>query len=166
MVVRHGIEGEKDEVAKRRALLRALPCLTQQRCTAVVPPSVDFGNLGEGKDILIATKLPSGFFSRTESMPQALEASLARLGRKSVELYQHHFPSSQVSIPKLMDLMADAVKAGKIKAVGVSNYSAAQMRIAHAALAKHGIALASNQVEYSLLHRHPEVNGVLDSLPS
>src|SRR5512136_457273 len=62
-----------------------------------------------------------------------------------------------------MELMADAVEAGKVKAVGVSNYSAEQMRIAHAALAKRGIPLASNQVEYSLLHRQPEVNGVLDA---
>ena len=62
-----------------------------------------------------------------------------------------------------MDLMADAVKAGKIKAVGVSNYTAEQMRLAHAELAKHGIPLASNQVEYSLLHRQPEANGVLDA---
>ena len=59
--------------------------------------------------------------------------------------------------------MADAVEAGKIKAVGVSNYSAEQMRTAHAALARRGIPLASNQVEYSLLHRQPEVNGVLDA---
>jgi aryl-alcohol dehydrogenase-like predicted oxidoreductase len=56
--------------------------------------------------------------------------------------------------------MADAVEAGKIKAVGVSNYSAGQLRIAHAALAERGVSLASNQVEYSLLHRAPEVNGV------
>jgi aryl-alcohol dehydrogenase-like predicted oxidoreductase len=62
-----------------------------------------------------------------------------------------------------MDLLADAVEAGKIKAVGVSNYSAEQMRAAHAALARRGIPLASNQVEYSLLHRQPEVNGVLDA---
>ena len=62
-----------------------------------------------------------------------------------------------------MDLLADAVEAGKVKAVGVSNYSAEQMREAHAALAKRGIPLASNQVEYSLLHRQPEVNGVLDA---
>jgi aryl-alcohol dehydrogenase-like predicted oxidoreductase len=41
----------------------------------------------------------------------------------------------------------------------VSNYSAAQLRVAHAALAERGIPLASNQVEYSLLHRQPEVNG-------
>ena len=37
------------------------------------------------------------------------------------------------------------------------------MRIAHAALAQRGIPLASNQVEYSLLHRRPETNGVLDT---
>jgi aryl-alcohol dehydrogenase-like predicted oxidoreductase len=55
------------------------------------------------------------------------------------------------------------VEAGKVKAVGVSNYSAAQMREAHSALAKRGIPLASNQVEYSLLHRQPETNGVLDA---
>ena len=67
----------------------------------------------------------------------------------------HHFPSRWVSIPKLMDLMADAVERGKVRAVGVSNYSAAQMRLAHASLAERGIPLASNQVEYSLLHRHP-----------
>jgi aryl-alcohol dehydrogenase-like predicted oxidoreductase len=62
-----------------------------------------------------------------------------------------------------MDLLADAVEAGKIKAVGVSNYSAEQMRLAHAALSRRGIPLASNQVEYSLLHRQPEVNGVLEA---
>ena len=121
------------------------------------------GELARGQDIVIATKFPPGPFYRTQSLPKELEASLARLGRNSVDLYQHHFPSGLVSIPKLMDLMADAVKAGKIKAVGVSNYSAEQMRIAHAALAKRGIPLASNQVQYSLLHRQPEINGVLDA---
>lgn len=62
-----------------------------------------------------------------------------------------------------MDLMADAFDAGRVRAVGVSNYSAEQMRIAHAALADRGMALASNQVEYSLLHRKPETDGVLDT---
>lgn len=121
------------------------------------------GELVRDKDVLIATKFPAGFFSRTGSMPKDLDASLARLGRSSVELYQHHYPSRWISIPKLMALMADAVEMGKVKAVGVSNYSAEQMRIAHAALAERGIPLASNQVEYSLLHRQPEVNGVLDA---
>ncbi len=62
-----------------------------------------------------------------------------------------------------MEKLADAVEAGNVKTVGVSNYSAEQMREAHAALARRGIPLASNQVEYSLLHRQPEVNGVLDA---
>lgn len=121
------------------------------------------GELARHKDVVIATKFPPGLRSRAEDMPRALDASLARLGRSSVDLYQHHFPSGRVSIPKLMALMADAVETGKVKAVGVSNYSAEQMRIAHAALAGRGVALASNQVEYSLLHRQPEVNGVLDA---
>ncbi len=121
------------------------------------------GELARGHDIVIATKFPPSPFSRTEDMPHMLDASLARLGRSWVDLYQHHFPSSRVSIPNLMALMADAVEAGKVKAVGVSNYSAEQMRLAHAALARRGIPLASNQVEYSLLHRQPEVNGVLDA---
>lgn len=121
------------------------------------------GELARGKDVLIATKFPPGPFTGTERLPKALDASLARLGRDSVDLYQHHFPSGRVSIPKLMDLMADSVEAGKVKAVGVSNYSAEQMHIAHAVLAKRGIPLASNQVQYSLLHRQPETNGVLDA---
>jgi aryl-alcohol dehydrogenase-like predicted oxidoreductase len=119
------------------------------------------GELARGKDVVIATKFPASVFARTGSMPKDLEASIARLGR--VDLYQHHFPFRFVSIPQLMELMADAVEAGKIKAVGVSNYSAAQMREAHTVLARRGIPLASNQVEYSLLQRRPETNGVLDA---
>jgi len=121
------------------------------------------GELAEGKDVLIATKFPAGFFSRATSLPATLEVSLARLRRPVVDLYQIHFASRWMSIPTLMNLMADAVEAGKVRAVGVSNYSAAQLRTAHAALSRRGIPLASNQVQYSLLHRQPERNGVLDT---
>jgi len=121
------------------------------------------GELSRGKDVLIATKFPGGFSFKEEDLPKQLAASLARLGRDSIELYQHHFPMPRLSIPKLMVQLADVVEAGKVKAVGVSNYSAELMREAHAALAKRGIPLASNQVEYSLLKRQPEVNGVLDA---
>lgn len=121
------------------------------------------GELARGKDVLIASKFPGGFSFRAEGFPKELEASLARLGRSTIDLYQHHFPARGLSIPTLMDQLADAVEAGKVKAVGVSNYSAEQMREAHAALGKRGIPLASNQVEYSLLHRQPETNGVLDA---
>lgn len=88
--------------------------------------------------------------------------TLTRLRRDSIDLYQHHYPNVK-SIPDLMNRVADAVEAGKIKAVGVSNYSVEQMREAHASLAKRGIPLASNQVEYSLLNRKPEVNGIMDA---
>jgi aryl-alcohol dehydrogenase-like predicted oxidoreductase len=50
-----------------------------------------------------------------------------------------------------------------IRAVGVSNCSAAQMRRAASRLARYHISLAANQVYYNLLHRQPEVNGVLDA---
>ena len=121
------------------------------------------GELARQRDVFIATKYPSVFSFRVEDFPKELEATLARLGRESIDLYQHHYPNPRLSIPKLMDKVADAVEAGKVKAVGVSNYSAKQMREAHTALAKRGIPLASNQVEYSLLHRKPEVDGVLDA---
>lgn len=121
------------------------------------------GELARGQDVLIASKFPSGFTFRAEALPKEIDGSLARLGRDAIDLYQHHFPSKGVSIPALMEQLADAVDSGKVKAVGVSNYSAKQMREAHAALAMRGIPLASNQVEYSLLHRQPEVNGVLDA---
>jgi aryl-alcohol dehydrogenase-like predicted oxidoreductase len=121
------------------------------------------GELTEGRPVLVATKFPAAFFSRAGSLPATVDASLARLRRPTIDLYQVHFPARWMSIPALMNLMADAVEAGKIRAVGVSNYSAAQMRTAHAALAERGIPLASNQVQYSLLHRNPETDGVLDA---
>lgn len=121
------------------------------------------GELASGRDVIIATKYPAGFSFRAEQFPKELEMTLSRLGRESINLYQHHFPNARLSIPLLMDFVAAAVQAGKVRAVGVSNYSAGQMREAHAALARHGIPLASNQVEYSLLNRKPETNGVLEA---
>ena len=112
---------------------------------------------------MVATKFPFGNFSRERSLPVALDESLHRLQRTRIDLYQIHYPFPWMSIRKLMNLMADAVEAGKIRAAGVSNYSAKQMRTAHAELARRGLPLASNQVQYSLLHRDPEINGVLDT---
>jgi aryl-alcohol dehydrogenase-like predicted oxidoreductase len=62
-----------------------------------------------------------------------------------------------------MDAMAGLVKTGKISYIGVSNFSAVKMRRAHAALAKHGLPLASNQVRFNLLDRRLEKNGVLET---
>ncbi len=121
------------------------------------------GELAAGTAALIATKFPPALRSRARDLPRALEASLARLRRGSVDLYQHHYPTRWVDIAQLMGLLADAVAAGKVRAIGVSNYSAEQMRTAAAALADRGVPLASNQVQYSLLHRQPETDGVLDT---
>lgn len=121
------------------------------------------GELVRGRDVIIATKYPGGFSFKAEDFPKELEMTLSRLGCDSLDLYQHHYPNARLSISRLMDFVADAVEAGKLKAGGVSNYSEEQMREAHAALARRGIPLASNQVEYLLLHRKPEVNGVMSA---
>jgi aryl-alcohol dehydrogenase-like predicted oxidoreductase len=119
------------------------------------------GRLAKDQPVTIATK----FFPRltASSVTAALQASLARLERSYVDLYQVHWPAPWLSNARLMALLAQAVHSGKARAIGVSNYSERQMRRAHRALASHGVALASNQVEYSLLRRRPEVNGVADA---
>jgi aryl-alcohol dehydrogenase-like predicted oxidoreductase len=121
------------------------------------------GELAPDHGLQIATKFPASMRARADDLPATLEASLARLGRSSIDLYMHHYPTGRVSIPRLMNLMADAVEAGKVRAIGVSNYSAEQLRTAHAALAERGVPLASIENGYSLLDRRVETNGVLDA---
>ncbi len=126
----------------------------------------------DGRPIVIASKFapPLSRFSRAgrarssaRSLLEALDHSLERLGVECIDLYQIHTASPVLKVDNLMDVLAEAVQAGKVRAVGVSNYSVSQMRQAHARLAYYGIPLASNQVRYSLLHRYPETNGVLDT---
>lgn len=81
----------------------------------------------------------------------------------TIDLYQVHQPLSFSSPEAEMNAMADLVDAGKIRSVGVSNFSARQMRRAQRALAGRGYPLASNQVHYNLLHRGIERNGILDT---
>jgi aryl-alcohol dehydrogenase-like predicted oxidoreductase len=122
------------------------------------------GELIRGHDeVQVSTKFPAGIRARADALPVTLDASLARLGRPSVDLYFHHYPSGRRPIPRLMDLMADAVEAGKVRAVGVSNHSVDQIRIAHAALAERGVPLAAVQQGYSLLDRRIETNGILEA---
>jgi aryl-alcohol dehydrogenase-like predicted oxidoreductase len=119
---------------------------------------------GSGVPVVVATKFaPLPFRLRKGALVRALRASLARLGLARVDLYQVHFPYSLVPVPVWADALADAVEAGLTRSVGVSNYSAAQMRQAHEVLSRRGIPLASNQVEYHLLKRKVERNGVLQS---
>lgn len=97
------------------------------------------------------------------ALAKALERSLARLSLRTVDLYQMHVPLPPVAIETWMDAMADAHRAGIVRAVGVSNYSVEQMQRAYEALGRYGIALASNQVKFSLIDREPLENGVLDA---
>ncbi len=113
---------------------------------------------------MIATKFfPMPWRFRRTSVVEALRQSLERLGLARVDLYQIHWPTPLVSIERQVDGLADCVDAGLARAVGVSNYNADQTRRAHAVLAKRGIPLASNQIEYSLLHRNPERNGLVET---
>lgn len=117
---------------------------------------------GNGSEALVVTKFfPYPWRLRKTSLPAALRSSLARLGREQVDLYLVHWPSPPVSIETWMDGLADAVEAGLVRAVGVSNYNLAQMERAHAALARRGVPLAANQVQYNLLQRAPERYGLL-----
>lgn len=81
----------------------------------------------------------------------------------SIGLYMIHQPFSLSSPEAEMDAMADLVEAGEIRSVGVSNFSAKQMRRAHKRLQARGLPLAVNQVRYSLLDRSIEKNGVLET---
>ncbi len=117
-----------------------------------------------GKPAVIATKcFPFPWRLGKGAFRRALRHSLARLGMSQVDLYQMHFPLPPVSIATWMDAMSDAVAAGLIRTVGVSNYTMKQMGRAHSILSKRGVALAANQVRYSLLHRDPEFDGVLQT---
>jgi aryl-alcohol dehydrogenase-like predicted oxidoreductase len=117
-----------------------------------------------GGRLLVATKFGLLPGRDARMLPRALDASLKRLGLPRVDLYQIHWPDrTMASIDALMDQLAGVVAAGKARAVGVSNFSAEEMREAHAALARYGVPLASNQVRYGLMHRAPEANGVLDA---
>ncbi|CAF0988809.1 unnamed protein product [Rotaria sp. Silwood1] len=112
-------------------------------------------------DIVIATKfLPYPYrFSYPSSLLNALRASLQRLQVDCVDLYQIHGPIHLRSIEVVADALAEAVKLGLTKTVGVSNYSTDEMIKMYDCLQKHGIQLASNQVEFSLLRRSPETSG-------
>jgi len=91
----------------------------------------------------------------------SLRASLDRLGREAVDLYQIHGPISLRSHEALADALAAAHEMGLVKAVGVSNYSADETRSMVSALCSRGLRLASNQIEFSLLRRFPETSGLL-----
>ena len=116
----------------------------------------------DGRPVLMASKFaPLRNRVTAAQFASALDKTLDRLGRDSLDLYYLHFPHPLLGVGVWMRAMARAVKAGKIRAVGISNCNVAQMRKAADVLARHGMPLAANQVRYSLVHRNPETDGVL-----
>lgn len=115
--------------------------------------------------IQLATKFaPLPWRWQGKAVAEALTSSLKRLQVDRVELYQVHWPVSfLISQETLMNALADEVQQGRVGAIGVSNYSAAQMHEAHDYLSKRGIPLAVNQVRYSLLSRKVETAGIIDA---
>ncbi len=113
-------------------------------------------------EVVIATKWQPVFrFAR--SITATIDDRLAMLAPYPIDLYQVHNPFSFSGTTSQMNGMADLLDGGKVRAVGVSNFSAALMRKAAAELEKRGYRLASNQVKYSLLDRDIEYNGVLET---
>jgi aryl-alcohol dehydrogenase-like predicted oxidoreductase len=130
----------------------------------------------DGRPVLIASKFapPSKMNPMTpkrrtvaanspHALLEALDDSLGRLGVDHIDLYQMHTPPSKNTIADYMEVMAEAVAAGKVRAVGVCNFSADQIRQAHRALAEHGLGLATAMVGYNLLRRWPETNGTFEA---
>ena len=102
-------------------------------------------------------------FRRASNIPQTIDDRIHFLDGYTIDLYMIHQPWGFSSPETEMDAMADLVEDRKIRSVGVSNFNLAHMQRAQAALEKRGLPLAVNQVQYSLLNRKIETNGVLDA---
>jgi aryl-alcohol dehydrogenase-like predicted oxidoreductase len=113
--------------------------------------------------IQVATKfMPYPWRLNRGSLTRALKGSLKRLGLEKVNLYQIHMPLPPITIETWMEALSDVHQAGLTDEVGVSNYSVDQMMRAYDALIRQGVNLVSNQVEYHLLNRKIENNGMLE----
>ncbi len=94
--------------------------------------------------------------ARPEYVRQACEDSLRRLGTDRIDLYQLHQPDPNVPIADTLGAMDNLVKAGKVREIGCSNFSAEQLDEAARATKPGAARFVSVQNEYSLLHREPE----------
>lgn len=107
------------------------------------------------EDIFIASKVSPGNL-HYDDVIEACARSLIRLKTPYIDLYQVHWPNPRVPIGETMTAMEELVRDGKIRYIGVSNFSVKQTNEARDALSKN--ELASNQVEYSLRSRAVEAD--------
>lgn len=92
-----------------------------------------------------------------------LKESLDRMGLESIDIYLVHGHIHASSIAQVAKGLAECVDSGMTKTVGVANYSTEDMLKMSDELAKYDIPLATNQCEYSVLRRHPEIHGLLQA---
>ncbi len=123
---------------------------------------------GHRSELIIATKFGNdmpgqGRGARPQYVNQAFDASLKRLRTDYIDLYQLHLPDPDVPIEETLGALDALVKAGKVREIGCSNFSAEQIRESQVAAGRRSgsARFVSVQNEYSLLHREPE-EGVLD----
>src|SRR5581483_6491817 len=116
-------------------------------------------------DVVVATKFgmmkpPEGSGltgGSPEWVAQAADASLKRLGTDRIDLYWLHAPDPETPIGDTLEALDTLVKAGKVREIGCSNFSAAQLDEAAAAARERGTAsFVTVQNDYSLLQREPE----------
>jgi diketogulonate reductase-like aldo/keto reductase len=105
--------------------------------------------------VFIATKILPRHFRRSDVL-MAADGSLGRLRTDYIDLYQLHWPNYTVPIEETMGALEELVDRGKIRFIGVSNFSVPELRKAQAAMVKHRIV--SNQLRYSLVDRSVEVD--------
>ena len=105
---------------------------------------------GKRDQVFLATKVSGKDHSR-EHIEQALEASFQALGTDYMDLYQLHSPQPQWPIDETMSVLSRLRDRGKIRYIGISNYSAEQT----AEVIKFG-PIHSSQPRYNMLNREAE----------
>ena len=108
--------------------------------------------------VFLATKVSPWNF-RPKDLFQAADRSLQALKTDYIDLYQLHWPNSTIPIEETMGAMEELVNQGKIRFIGVSNFSLGELQRAQAA--SHRSRIVSNQVRYNLVDRSAEV-GLLE----
>ncbi|MGC8537438.1 MAG: aldo/keto reductase [Candidatus Micrarchaeia archaeon] len=109
------------------------------------------------KSLFIATKVSPHNFHYSDVI-RSCEASLSRLGTDYIDLYQLHWPNHSIPISETMSAMEKLADDGKIKHIGVSNFSVKELQEAQAVMKGHRIV--SDQVEYSVFVRTIEEEGL------
>ena len=102
------------------------------------------------------------FGAKPAYVRSACEDSLRRLGTDHLDLYQLHYPDDTVPIAETLGALRELVEVGKVREIGCSNLTVAQLNDAKSA-AGDGPAFVSVQNQYSLLEREPERDGVLEA---